>query len=65
VLLKEAARDARRLPWQSAPPRTAVALAALAALATSWSDDRRAAGLLRRARGSSDPEVRRAAGGFA
>jgi hypothetical protein len=64
LLLKEAARDTRRLPWQSAPPRTAAALAALAALATSWGDDRRAAALLRRARGSSDPDMRRAAGGF-
>ncbi len=64
-LLREAGRDARRLPWQSAPPTTATLLAAIAALHTAWSDDGRAMAALAAARTSPDPSVRRAAGGAA
>jgi hypothetical protein len=65
LLLQAAARDSRRLPWTSAPPHSATALAALGSLAAAWGQDRRAAGLLRRARKSWDPQIRRAAGGTA
>jgi hypothetical protein len=64
LLLNEAPREGRRLPWQSAPHTTAMMLAALSALAAGWSDDPRAMPLLRRARASADPDVRRAAGGL-
>jgi hypothetical protein len=45
--------------------RSPVALAAIEALAARWSEDRRAAGVLRVAAKSADPQIRRAARGEA
>jgi hypothetical protein len=63
VLLRIASGEVRLLVWRTLPPTSETLLAALSALAANWADDRRAAAVLRRARGSGDAAVRRAASG--
>jgi hypothetical protein len=63
LLLKFAPPETRRLFWSTQTAKSQSSLAALAALAAAWPEEPRAAAVLKRAAGSRDEAVRRAAGG--
>ena len=60
VLLHITGGDTMWTPWRTLPPTTQTMLASLTALAQFWTEDRRAASVVRRAQASSDDDVRQA-----
>ncbi len=60
VLLHITGGDTMWTPWRTLPPTSQALLSSLTALSQLWREDRRAASVVRRARVSSDADVRQA-----